>query len=80
VASLCGEIIGETLHADHVTIIDGCDGKSVGLGNTARKKRGSRCRADKFGKLHFIPPECHTGKYNTEFFSRVNIILTRVNK
>jgi hypothetical protein len=50
------------------------------LGNTARKKRGSRCRADKFGKLHFIPPECHTGKYNTEFFSRVNIFLTRVNK
>ena len=40
-----GEVIGETLHADHVTVIHGCDGDGLGLHQArGRKQQGARER------------------------------------
>ena len=79
VTGLGCEVVGETLHPDHVTIVDRCDGQCFCVSNARRHQRRRGCRADQFSEVHGIPPpESYAPKSNTNMFSRVNIFLTRV--
>ena len=61
VGVLCGEVFGQTLHADHVAIVHGGDGDGLSRGaGHGNGREGERGCARKKRRLHGCPPrhEC----------------------
>ena len=56
VTGLGCEVVGETLHPDHVAIVDRCNGQCFCVSNARRHQRRRGCRADQFSEVHGIPP------------------------